>query len=225
MCAVDDQVVVLDLKRDRYLSLDTGSSALLRPHVNLLASRQGFLEGDEQSPLGKVLFRLCANGILCAAGTPAAAAEPRCPLICPQSEIAPRAPLGERACSHDLLRYIASVMSAKWALRVYPLHRIVLSERRKKVTQGGACAVFDMARAGRLCGIYSRLRVIATGPTQCLFDALALRLFLSKYELFPDWIFGVRLNPFAAHCWLQHGDTLVNDSLDSVRRFTPIMAV
>jgi hypothetical protein len=116
-------------------------------------------------------------------------------------------------------------MSAKCALRMYTLHRIVLHERRKAIAASSSGVTFDPMRAAPLCSVYSRLRVIATGPGQCLFDSLALKRFLAKYGLFPEWIFGVHLNPFAAHCWLQHGDTLVHDSLDFVRRFTPIMAV
>lgn len=32
-------------------------------------------------------------------------------------------------------------------------------------------------------------------------------------------VFGVKLDPFSAHCWVQIGDLLLNDRADQVARF------
>ena len=32
-------------------------------------------------------------------------------------------------------------------------------------------------------------------------------------------------SPFSAHCWVQQGDVVLNDTIENVRPFTPIMAV
>jgi hypothetical protein len=225
MCPVDDQLVILDLRRDKYLALDGNTSTLLRPHVDLLTSQGVLLQSGHEDILREALSRLSASGILCTTQSSPPGAATRRPLSRPEAEITPRPPLRERVRTHHALQYISSVLSAKLVLGTRPLHRIVLTEHRKSIARAPSCRVFDEESAARLCAVYSRLRVIATGPKQCLFDSLALKLFLAAYGVFPDWIFGVRLNPFAAHCWLQHGDTVVNDSLDSVRRFSPIMAV
>ena len=37
-------------------------------------------------------------------------------------------------------------------------------------------------------------------------------------------VFGVTM-PFAAHCWVQQGDVVLNDALDRVLRFRPIMVL
>lgn len=225
VCVADGQIVMLDLRRDKYLSLDEDASMLLRAHVGLLSSKEGFLQTDPDARLGEVLAHLAANGVLSTVAPPPGSAETRRPLLPPGSAITPQPPFREHVGAHHAARYIASVVSAKSALRMRTLYGIVRRERRKTISRSSAGGNFDPAGVAPLCSVYSRLRVIATGPRQCLFDSLALKLFLAQYGLFPEWIFGVRLNPFAAHCWLQHGDTLVNDSLDSVRRFTPIMAV
>jgi hypothetical protein len=59
----------------------------------------------------------------------------------------------------------------------------------------------------------------------CLFDALALSEFLAAYRIHPRWVFGVQARPFAAHCWLQLNGVVLNDTLDHVRRYAPIMIV
>jgi Transglutaminase-like superfamily len=223
-CVTESQVVILDLRRDKYLSLDGDASTLLRTKLDLLRSQQGLLQTDPTAGLGEVLSRLAANGILSTVTPPRSTADDRRPLTPPTDAIVPQPPFREHVSAHHAARYVASVISARSALRMRTLHRIVLRERRKTIAQSSTDGVFDAVRAALLCSVYSRLRVIATGPKQCLFDSLALKLFLAKYGLFPEWIFGVHLHPFAAHCWLQHGDILVNDSLDFVRRFTPIMA-
>jgi hypothetical protein len=60
---------------------------------------------------------------------------------------------------------------------------------------------------------------------RCLHDSLALLEFLARYDIFPDWAFGVRARPFVAHCWVQHGDIVFNDTVEHVAGYTPIMVV
>ncbi|MGH9587636.1 MAG: lasso peptide biosynthesis B2 protein, partial [Acidobacteriaceae bacterium] len=198
---------------------------LLRPHVSLLKSQEGLPQPDDDACLSNVLRDLSANELLRTRLTDSAAGDKLGILQSPDTVIAPRPPFREHVSMRHAARYFASALGAKTALRMRSLYRIVLSERRKAAMRADVRRTFDPARAAPLCSAYARMRVIATGPRQCLFDALALKLFLAKYGVFPDWIFGVRINPFAAHCWLQDGRTVLNDSLDSVRRFTPIMTV
>ena len=52
-----------------------------------------------------------------------------------------------------------------------------------------------------------------------------LRRFLHRRGLDAAWVFGARTWPFAAHCWLQVGDVVINDRIDHVDRFAPVMVV
>ena len=38
-----------------------------------------------------------------------------------------------------------------------------------------------------------------------------------------DVVLAVKLGPFAAHCWTQIGDQVLNDTPEEVARFTPIL--
>lgn len=60
---------------------------------------------------------------------------------------------------------------------------------------------------------------------ECLQRAFQVRRVLARRGIRPDWVFGVRTWPFAAHCWLQIGDLVIADTLDRVTRYTPIMVV
>lgn len=59
----------------------------------------------------------------------------------------------------------------------------------------------------------------------CLMRSLQLLLYLRTLGHTPAWVFGVRTWPFQAHCWLQSGDVVLDDHLEHVRAFVPIMAI
>ncbi|WP_447759764.1 lasso peptide biosynthesis B2 protein [Sphingopyxis panaciterrae] len=59
---------------------------------------------------------------------------------------------------------------------------------------------------------------------QCLVRGLAMRAMLARRGLPVDLVIGVML-PFAAHCWIQSGTTVLSDPLDRVANFTPLLTV
>jgi hypothetical protein len=58
----------------------------------------------------------------------------------------------------------------------------------------------------------------------CLFRSFLLLLILRRYGLNAQWVFGVSLFPFHAHCWLAIGDMLVGEQTDRADEFMPIFA-
>jgi hypothetical protein len=69
---------------------------------------------------------------------------------------------------------------------------------------------------------FERLRPLLPGTALCLARSMLLLEFLRLNGIHANWIFGVRTRPFSAHCWVQAGETVLNDSVDHVRWFTPI---
>ena len=59
----------------------------------------------------------------------------------------------------------------------------------------------------------------------CLTDSLALLTFLRDRGQGATLVFGMKLHPFAAHCWLQAGDLLLNDRIDRIEGFTSVLAI
>ncbi|NYF30641.1 lasso peptide biosynthesis B2 protein [Sphingopyxis sp. JAI108] len=71
------------------------------------------------------------------------------------------------------------------------------------------------------CRAAARYRAAAD---QCLPNALAMRRMLARRGIASNLVIGVML-PFSAHCWLQSGETVLSDPLDSVRNFHPLVVV
>ncbi|MEH0194247.1 lasso peptide biosynthesis B2 protein [Caulobacter sp. CCNWLY153] len=59
----------------------------------------------------------------------------------------------------------------------------------------------------------------------CLMRSLQQKLFLATQGLTVNWVFGVRTWPFEAHCWLQAGDVVLDDTVEHAGGFTPLFAV
>jgi hypothetical protein len=59
----------------------------------------------------------------------------------------------------------------------------------------------------------------------CLMRSLQQLLYLRGLGYAPTWVFGVRTWPFQAHCWLQADTVVLDDHVEHVRAFAPILAV
>jgi hypothetical protein len=143
--------------------------------------------------------------------------------------------------------FFASVMVARCKLRFLTLEHTVYGVTRRRTDsstsgpQSGLSATASSSAATRprseeLSDLdINTLQVLISGyrwlrpwgfaaKNHCLLDSLALLEYLAQFGQFPQWIFGVRSAPFAAHCWAQIGPVVLSDHVDHVGEFTPIMA-
>ncbi|NJO13234.1 MAG: lasso peptide biosynthesis B2 protein [Gammaproteobacteria bacterium] len=67
--------------------------------------------------------------------------------------------------------------------------------------------------------------LVFASRNRCLFHSLALIEYLARHELYPRWVFGVQAVPFAAHCWVQQEGQVLNDTVEHVSRYTPILSI
>lgn len=58
---------------------------------------------------------------------------------------------------------------------------------------------------------------------RCLSRSFAYRLLAKRFGYNVNLIIGVKVDPFAAHCWVEYGSQVANDSLEQVRLFNPIL--
>ena len=86
-------------------------------------------------------------------------------------------------------------------------------------THAGGSSLQELMSAFRLIRLW-----VYTAHNECLFDSLVLRFFLDRYGLRTTLIIGVATKPFGAHAWVQFGQLAVDDSVEKVRQFVPILA-
>lgn len=218
VCRCDREVVILDVRRDRYLAVDAVRHAALAALVQdwpACNDESGSVDATPTLSLAKSLLSL---GVLTQAPQTGKSASPL------------RAVVARSECNqstHAGLRTLFAVLSAtliaSLILRWLPFERVIARVRKRHSTPHGST---DTDELRELVGQFQYAHSwLFSSDRRCLHESLALLEFLARHRHFPDWIFGVHTTPFAAHCWLQHEDVVVNDSLENVAQFTPIMMV
>jgi hypothetical protein len=238
-CLTDDYAVLLDLKGDQYIALDAPQMRALCDVVpgwpreaaqNTHALRYRSVDTDPE-----IVEQLHRRGLLTNDPSDGRNGLPT------TTAVAQRALL-DRFLSEtlagdlnrpwygsgvrDLLRLIASFAIARALLRGEPIHAVVARIRSRKARLRRFHEPFNWELATNAVARFRILSpVVFTTRNACLVHALTLIEFLARYGLYPNWIFGVRTGPFAAHCWVQENDVVFNDSPEHVRSYSPILVV
>jgi hypothetical protein len=227
VCPLLASTVLLDLKRNRYFGLGTHETralstlALNWDDVNGNAADVQRLEPDaavqmadalieagllsRQAPMDTVVStaRIDLSGALTSAG----------------HELHVAAPLRPA----HLASFLVALTWARRALQSRSLYSIACEIRDRKAS---AARTFDEQRAVELVGIFRRLRPhMFAAKDRCLFHALMLVKFLSRHDVFPNWVIGVRARPWSAHSWVQHDKLLLDANPEQVCEYAPILTV
>lgn len=227
VCADEEYVVVLDVKQDRYFTLEAARTAALAPLLPGWPARPaGGSSGDgPELTADEAAAPLLRQGWLLELPAASKEATPA-RLTSAQTEL-----LGDAATESSrigvraVLNFVFAAVFAKLSLRFGSFERLIRRVAVRKAAHPGGNS-FDVARARQLVDIFGRLRVfLFSHREECLHDSLALLEFLARYEVLPRWVFGVRARPFVAHCWVQYEDIVFNDTVEHVTSYTPIMVV
>jgi hypothetical protein len=225
LCSDGPYWVVLDLARDRYICLEAERFARLTPRLAGWEPAPQDVSLELNSDSEQFCRELASHGVLTQDARDSKPVRPEAIAAATVSLVergtASRARLSPRA----LVAFVAASARAHIELKRRPIAEIVhrvqtRKQRLAKVTKG--C---DSERAGALVSEFELLRPYFPRPYLCLFDSLALLELLARVGIYPQWVFGIRAEPFGAHCWLQMGDVVINDSMDKVVEYRPIMAI
>lgn len=235
-CESEGQVILLDLRRNKYFGVAGRHSPALAHFVDgwpASASPEG--DSLSASDIDSLTRPLLLQGLLTpwplddrAAGE-RRVARPLADLIdlattsLDADDAIDAVTLGAgRVC-----RMVQSAAVAAMWLRWRSLLSIAqaVTDRRTRLEQ--RCARPASPEAMRAAvGAYEKLRpLVFTARDRCLHDSLALVGFLAAEGMFPRWVIGVQTHPFGAHSWVQSDETVLNDHPDRVRRFRPILVV
>ena len=124
-----------------------------------------------------------------------------------------------------VMRFLAASGLASWNLRFQSIEHTVRRVEQRKAARRDAGGSSSNADIIELFRIFQALRPYYPRPYLCLFDSLALVHFLAPFGVYPEWVYGVKLEPWGAHCWVQSDDLVVNDIVDNVNGYTPIMSI
>jgi len=202
--------ILLDIDRDRYWQLSDRMGAVL----------DQVTRGDSRPIEPGDVARLETLGLIERVGEdappPASIDVPPATRSATEGEVA-----AGRVRPGEALEVTGLVLAARRRVRRRPL-RLLLDE---VVQRRSARAAEERTDPVVLAQHFHRYRRLVPLPALCLPDTIAFLHFAGRRGSFPHLVFGVEAWPFAAHCWAQAGDCVLNDSLDHARAFSPILVL
>ena len=213
-CEVDDHLVFLDIENDRYFCLTERLESALVKYL-----RDGDTSCDSIRPLidRKILVEGSAD-----LGHPSNSTPPF-----PTRSATEDASSSRRANLRELLDTFAIVFSIQRQLKTRSLKQTLhsLTSYRQSRASQAFLTHQDDSHIMAASAAFRSARLYVPIDTCCLLDSIALITFLAKRALYADLVFGVARDPFSAHCWAQHGGTVLNDALGHAMTFTPIRVI
>lgn len=216
-CCRGDSLVFLDLRADDYTLVSGDAASAIRMLCSHSQGSSAF--AHDMSCLEDVL----RGGLLTQDAHAGRRIRPA------QIEFATRS-VDDIAAAHLRLspsrigHFLGACTWALTALRFQPLERIVVRVQRRKALLAHMKST-DAPGACQLTSVFHRLRPCFPKSYLCLYDSLALLDFLARYRTFPTWVFGIKLEPWAAHCWVQDGHVVLNEDPEEAAGYTPVMAI
>lgn len=120
-------------------------------------------------------------------------------------------------------RFAAAYVVACMFVRGHTMRNTVARLRQRQLI---ASASWRETHLLELVVHFMKLRALAyTAYKQCMLDSLVLSEFLARNRIVSTFVIGVKTRSFGAHCWVQVGDLVLNDSVEHVGSYEPILFV
>lgn len=201
-CICSERAVFLDLPADRYFCLPES--------IDQAFGRWRDGQADAQSSLD----RLIELGVLVEAEAPPAAAHPA-HIPRPARDLN-----GETSTNLFWILWAASEqLLARRRLRRSPFGALMLALEGLASRSPGV----ERRAHARIAAAFAGSRLLLHSHDNCLSHSLAFHRACRRLRIDASLVIGVRLDPFSAHCWVQCADLVLNDSVERVRHYTPIM--
>jgi hypothetical protein len=120
---------------------------------------------------------------------------------------------------------ISSLRRQERRRRTVPLMETVAGLAAHKADCGAAPTDEDIDDLLAVAKAFDRASLLMGSHDRCLSRSVALAHALTGRGHSCDLVFGVATEPFAAHCWVQRDGMVLNDRLDHVRVYTPVLVV
>jgi hypothetical protein len=219
--------VLLDLSRNRYLGVGPADTQVLERVVEDWPARPSDSLAPSQHVAQKELTdSLLSRGII-RLGPPHPRAIPQASIRLDGELVAIGDEIDAAASVHlgHIIFFVYALFASSLALRFRPIASVIqrIHTRRTAAIRNGCD--FEETRASELVAIFRRIRPYAfVAGGHCLLHALTLVRFLAHYNQFPQLVLGVRVDPWGAHSWVQHGNFLLDTNPEKVCGFAAILA-
>ncbi|MDP3674629.1 MAG: lasso peptide biosynthesis B2 protein [Novosphingobium sp.] len=205
-CLAGEDLIFLDVRRDRYLQL----SGERRAAFERLCARE---PNDSDAMEGLIDTGLVSRSEVATA-------------IAPLEVEVPDADLAAAAIPRAGLTFIAAAArSLYWARKGLLPGRLAATLDGFAAAKRAWAGEADDIGLAALASVYGEARRWVPVPPRCLVDALALYRLSLRNGYAPTLIFGVRTNPFAAHCWLQSHSAVLTGTAEEAHNYRPVLAI
>jgi hypothetical protein len=224
-CEIEDGAIILDLHNDAYLGIDAQHLSDLRTRIaNWPDPNRNNREAvyPRVSKSERLITELLTRGILTTLPTSMHPPPARNPTMAMTPDIfAARRGIPFTHVAH----FLTALLKVLPRLRRGELPSLLewLRQRQSSIHREHA-VVWENALA-RLASFLWLRTWCYTARQRCLFDSLALSVYLTKGMVPCTFVIGVASKPFLAHSWVQIGESVLNDSAEHVQSFKIILSI
>lgn len=212
-CMIDGHAIFLDIEKDRYFRLEKSLEDAFLGYVHTDGGHQGCRDA------------LIDHGLLIPGPTADHCAPQQ--LAPPSQSLVELRLQPKRAEAAAVLEVFAIVWRVRRQLRTRPLKETIEALTRYREGSRLNRGPTDPVDAGILASasLFIRSRLYVPIETSCLLDSFALARYLAGRGMSARIVFGVTDDPFSAHCWVQAGNMVLNDTVGNALAHTPIRVI
>ncbi|HEX7791263.1 MAG TPA: lasso peptide biosynthesis B2 protein [Afipia sp.] len=196
-------MLFFDLPSDRYFMLSGSRAKCFERFTAGQASAQDIQE-------------LQTEGLISPAPGPPCSKDPPAP---PAKQSLVDGPL-PRGAIRATIASVRAQISARHDLRRHDLPHVIAGFHSECPAEASA----DPDICAGLAAAFMRAARYLPATDQCLARGIAMKRLLFARGCRSTLVFGVTM-PFAAHCWVQVGETVLTDPLDVILHYQPIFAI
>jgi hypothetical protein len=126
-----------------------------------------------------------------------------------------------KSIAHLLLALLKTLSRRRGHLR----QDLALLERAMLTTQHSRARPVSTDIPRALEAFFSLRIWLYTASRHCLFDSMVLSDYLIRQGISCSLVIAVCVKPFLAHAWVQIGTMVVNDTVEHVQTFAPILVI
>lgn len=225
-CILGDGAIFLDTRNGNYLGIDSRYLSVLTAHLadwppeSTPHSTERINNIDEGEQL---VADLRERGILTTSVSKRPVVEFKAPLS--SWSAAGRQSTGRSVPMQHRIIFILALLRVLLMRRKDRLEPIVNWLRRRQAAEECAGSI-DTERINRLQHSFECTRFwFYTAKNRCLFDSLVLSVYLTLAGQPCHFVIAVTTKPFLAHSWVQVENVVLNDTVEHVQLFHPLLVV